>query len=378
MSARHVMTTQKDIMQKLNKVILYCRSGFEKECAAEITEKASQLEVYGFAKAKENSGYVSFECYQEGEAEKLIAKIPFGSLIFARQFFAAGDLLQHLPTEDRITPIVTVLEGVIQKAGTLRVEVPDTNEGKELAAFCRKFTVPLRQVLRDKRILLRTENASRPVIHVFFIASGCCYVGYSLSNNNSPFHMGIPRLKFPSDAPSRSTLKLEEAFHIFIPYEEWDERLVGGMHAVDLGACPGGWTYQLVQRSMMVQAVDNGMMDQKLMDTGQVKHYREDGFKFEPKRNNITWLVCDMVEKPARITELMVKWLVNGWCREAIFNLKLPMKKRYEEVKQNLTFLDEQLKENGVNALIQAKQLYHDREEVTVHVRCIWGTKVPE
>ena len=47
--------------------------------------------------------------------------------------------------------------------------------------------------------------------------------------------MGIPRLKFPSDAPSRSTLKLEEAFHMFIPYDEWEERLEGGLQAVDLG-----------------------------------------------------------------------------------------------------------------------------------------------
>ncbi len=47
-----------------NKIALYCRSGFEKECAAEITEKAAQLEIFGFARVKENSGYVLFECYQ--------------------------------------------------------------------------------------------------------------------------------------------------------------------------------------------------------------------------------------------------------------------------------------------------------------------------
>ncbi len=32
--------------------------------------------------------------------------------------------------------------------------------------------------------------------------------------------MGIPRLKFPREAPSRSTLKLEEAWHTFIPREQ--------------------------------------------------------------------------------------------------------------------------------------------------------------
>lgn len=41
-----------------NKIALYCRPGFEKECAAEITDKAGQREIYGFARVKENSGYV--------------------------------------------------------------------------------------------------------------------------------------------------------------------------------------------------------------------------------------------------------------------------------------------------------------------------------
>ena len=114
-------------------------------------------------------------------------------------------------------------------------------------------------------------------------------------------------------------------------------------------------------------------MAPSLMDTGQVMHYREDGFKFRPPKSNVTWLVCDMVEKPVRVASLMTDWLVNGWCREAIFNLKLPMKKRYEEVTQNLQMMQERLTENGINAQIQARHLYHDREEITVHVRRIWG-----
>lgn len=162
-----------------------------------------------------------------------------------------------------------MLQGVVEKGGELRVEVADTNESKELMKFCRKFTVPLRAALREAGVLTNYETPKRPVVHVFFIAPGCCYTGYSYSNNNSPFYMGIPRLKFPSDAPSRSTLKLEEAFHVFIPADEWDERLANGMYAVDLGACPGGWTYQLVKRNMWVSSVDNGPMAQSLMDTGQ-------------------------------------------------------------------------------------------------------------
>ena len=359
----------------MNKVLLYCRQGFEKECAAEITAKATDRNIFGFARVKEDSGYVLFECYQAEEAEKLIAELPFSELIFSRQMIVVGELLRDLPQEDRVTPVTGMLTGFVEKGGELRVEVPDTNESKELLKFCRKFTVPLRASLRSAGILLKYETNRRPVVHVFFIAPGYCYVGYSLPQNNSPFFMGIPRLKFPSDAPSRSTLKLEEAFHVFIPEDEWDERLGSGMFAVDLGACPGGWTYQLVQRSMMVHAVDNGPMAQSLMDTGQVFHHREDGFKYRPTRSNIYWVVCDMVEKPVRVANLMADWLVNGWAREAIFNLKLPMKKRYEEVSQNLAMIDEKLKANGINAQIQARQLYHDREEVTVHIRRIWSAE---
>lgn len=51
----------------MNKLALYCRIGFEKELAAEITDKASELGVFGFARVENNSGYVIFECFQAGK-----------------------------------------------------------------------------------------------------------------------------------------------------------------------------------------------------------------------------------------------------------------------------------------------------------------------
>ena len=352
-------------------LMLYCRPGFEKECAGEIQDKATSLEVYGFPRMTRNSGYVLFECYQDGDADKLAKQVEFQTLIFARQIFAVLAELKELPADDRISPILDALSehDNIPLCGELRVETPDTNEAKELSKFCRKFTVPLRQALRGKSVLMKKEHANKPVMHACFVASGHCYVGYSYNGNNSAFAMGIPRLKFPADAPSRSTLKLEEAFHVFIPKSEWDTRLSSGMWAVDLGACPGGWTYQLVKRSMFVHAIDNGMMADSLMDTGQVKHHQVDGFKFEPPRKNVTWLVCDMIEKPSRVAQLMGEWLIKGWCKEAIFNLKLPMKGRYEEVLEDIENLKIFLKENGIKFTLQAKHLYHDREEITVHVQ---------
>src|SRR5476649_480998 len=145
----------------MNKVILYCRPGFEKECAAEISEKAGALDIFGFVRVKDHSGYVIFECYQHDEADKLIRDLPFRDLIFARQMLLTGELLRDLPVDDRITPIVGMLTGAIQGAGDLRVEVPDTNESKELMKFCRKFTVPLRGALRAQKILATSEEAFR-------------------------------------------------------------------------------------------------------------------------------------------------------------------------------------------------------------------------
>ncbi|MGC9404323.1 23S rRNA (cytidine(2498)-2'-O)-methyltransferase RlmM [Vibrio genomosp. F10] len=354
-------------------VMLYCRSGFEKECAGEIQDKANHLEVYGFPRVQKNTGYVLFECYQEGDAGKLIKSIDFQTLIFARQMFAVATELTELPTEDRISPILQALSEVegFPRCGDIRIETPDTNEAKELLKFCRKFTVPMRQAMRGKGLMFNKDNPKKPVMHICFVAPGHCYVGYSNVDNNSKFFMGIPRLKFPADAPSRSTLKLEEAFHVFIPRDEWDERLASGMWGVDLGACPGGWTYQLVKRSMFVHAVDNGMMADSLMETGQVKHHQVDGFKFEPDRKNVTWLICDMIEKPSRVAQLMGEWIISGWAKEAIFNLKLPMKGRYDEVLQDIENLKQFLTENDVKYKLQAKHLYHDREEITVHLQCL-------
>ena len=52
----------------MNKLALYCRIGFEKEVAAEITDRASERGVFGFARVVENSGYRKTErCDQQSK-----------------------------------------------------------------------------------------------------------------------------------------------------------------------------------------------------------------------------------------------------------------------------------------------------------------------
>jgi 23S rRNA (cytidine2498-2'-O)-methyltransferase len=46
------------------------------------------------------------------------------------------------------------------------------------------------------------------------------------------------------------------------------------------------------------------------------------------------------------------------------------MKKRYEEVEHCRTLIDERLANARVPYALEMRQLYHDREEITVHLRC--------
>ncbi|MCX4030014.1 23S rRNA (cytidine(2498)-2'-O)-methyltransferase RlmM [Spartinivicinus marinus] len=350
----------------LNQLLLYCRSGFENECAAEAMAKAEAVGLAGFVKAKPRQGWVLLNLYQPDGA-LLLQQQPFKQWIFARQWVACLPLLNQLPVTDRVTPIVEAVKQLPQ-CGIVQIEMPDTNDGKSLQSLTRKITSPLIQALKKASCLTAKDNLKMPTLHVFFISGTSVLVGISPANNHSPWRMGIPRLKLPKQAPSRATLKLEEAWHTFIPKAKWDQQLAADMTAVDLGAAPGGWTWQLVRRGMRVYAIDNGPMAEDIMATGLVEHVRADGFTYQPKQV-VDWLVCDIVDKPARVTAMIAQWLINGWCKATVFNLKLPMKQRWQAVVNAKTVLTEALHQANLKRhQIQIRQLYHDREEVTVYI----------
>ncbi|MFQ6571719.1 23S rRNA (cytidine(2498)-2'-O)-methyltransferase RlmM [Pseudomonas sp. UM16] len=347
----------------MNTLFMHCRPGFESEVCAEIAEHAARLDVAGYAKAKPQSACAEFICNDAQGTERLMRELRFAQLIFPRQW-ARGSFVE-LPETDRISVLLELL-GDYPVCGSLWLEVMDTNDGKELSTFCRKFEVPLRKALSKAGRLV--EDPSKPRLLLTFVSGRRVFAGIAAADNSAMWPMGIPRLKFPREAPSRSTLKLEEAWHHFIPRDQWDARLSDDMTGVDLGAAPGGWTYQLVKRGMLVTAIDNGPMAESLMDTGLVQHLMADGFTYKPKQT-VDWMVCDIVEKPARSAALLETWLGEGLCREAVVNLKLPMKQRYAEVRRLLERIEEGFKARKVKVSIGCKQLYHDREEVTCHLR---------
>jgi len=347
----------------MNTLLFHCRPGFEGEVCAEVSEHAANLNVPGYARAKPASACAEFICMDADGPARFMTQLRFSDLIFPRQW-ARGQYVT-LPETDRISVLLEALKDY-PTCASVWLEVLDTNDGKELSTFCRKFEVPLRKAL-EKAGKLRSGSPGARLL-LTFISGREVFVGLADERNSAMWPMGIPRLKFPREAPSRSTLKLEEAWHHFIPRDQWDARLHSDMTAVDLGAAPGGWTWQLVNRGMLVTAVDNGPMAQSLMDTGLVRHLMADGFTYAP-RPPVDWMVCDIVEKPARNAALLETWLGEGHCREAVVNLKLPMKQRYAEVRRLLDRIRDGFKARRIQVSIGCKQLYHDREEVTCHLR---------
>jgi len=292
-------------------------------------------------------------------------QLTYRDLIFARQLIRLEQTMDNLPERDRITPIVNLVAELSIRFGSAWIESPDSDAGKQLAPFVRRFAPLLEEVLRQRGCLQDDTDLRR--LHVFFPDKSTVLIGSSDPQNSSNAIMGIVRQHMPSEAPSRSTLKLAEAFEVLMNNDERNRLLRSGMHAVDLGAAPGGWTWQMVKRGIRVTAVDNGPMKGVLARNHMVQHLRQDGFKFMPQRS-VDWLICDMVEQPSKVARLVANWFIQGWCRHAIFNLKLPMKQRIAALDSALGGIRSALEEEGIYFRLRAKQLYHDRDEVTVFI----------
>ena len=346
-----------------------CRAGFEPEVIAEWTALVGAPPVA--VTAAVNSGFVS-ATFAPTQA-KMVANTLRRAQIFARTVMSAEAVPVVLGLQDRVTPIVEATrlfssQRSIAAIAAVWIEFPDTNDGKSLTKLAGALTSRVEEKLTELGLL---NEAAAKRLHVFLSTKqeariGCVDIDAASA---SPWLLGIPRLRMPKDAPSRSAAKLAEAIHYF--FGDDDERMLQpDMRAVDLGAAPGGWTWQLIHRGLNVIAVDNGPMKGELVDNAMVRHLREDGFRYLPKKP-VDWMVCDIVESPSRIATLVAKWIGEGWARHVIFNLKLPMKKRYAEVERCRAIieetLEEKLGEKSRRIELRFKHLYHDREEVTAY-----------
>jgi 23S rRNA (cytidine2498-2'-O)-methyltransferase len=186
------------------------------------------------------------------------------------------------------------------------------------------------------------------------ILMGCS----SPSQNLSDWPGGNVRFRKDEGVISRAAFKLLEAEKAFkLPLDQF-------VSALDLGAAPGGWTSVLLERGLKVTAVDPAEMDPSLDRHPMLRHMRQNAAEVAFAPGSFDLLVCDMSWDPyhtCRIVSELAPVLSAGG--SGIITLKLMYKKPFQSI-QDLTedygmFFD----------IRKVKQLFHNREEVTMWVK---------
>lgn len=352
----------------LNRLLLFCRPGFEAEAGRELTDAAATLGAWGYFEPADSSGWLIFTLPGGMDAPTLLSQLPLESMVFVRDWLVVvADVA--LPASDRVGAVIEAVRhgapAALSACDRVDIRVPENSADADLNRFARKWVSPLSRALRGAGLIGESQPGGQgDRLELLLVDFTRAIVGISPVNNRARWAMGIPRLKLSPDAPSRSALKLEEAWKVLLPEGRALDYLGGGKAAVDLGAAPGGWTWQLVQQGMKVTAVDNGPMQPQLMASGMVEHVQADGYQWRPKRA-VDWMVCDIVDKPRRTATMVTDWFNAQLCRFSVFNLKLPMKQRYDEWLVCRSLIEDRLAGAPFAVRLRARQLYHDREEIT-------------
>lgn len=345
---------------KRHEWILLCRPGYERECSGEAVKLASSQGVAAESWYEKGSGWVSL-VLTPGD-DPVLGLLPLSGLVFARQSFLAlskvdsAEVMEAGGLNEKLAET-----GVKGKFVSALVEAADTDAGRAQLKRAAKLEPALKERLKVSEGPGRVRRGRR--FHLFFPGDDSAYLGVSQADNSSSWASGIPRLKLPPGWPSRSAFKMEEAIHTFFG-DRWDQYMKPGKKCVDLGAAPGGWSWQFARRGLIVYAVDHGAIDKEVLGTHLVEHVKADGYKYKPEKP-VQWMVCDMVAAPARVASLMGLWATRGLCRNAIFNLKLPGNNRSAEIGRAVRIIRGKAREGGVEVKFHFKHLYHDRDEVT-------------
>jgi 23S rRNA (cytidine2498-2'-O)-methyltransferase len=188
------------------------------------------------------------------------------------------------------------------------------------------------------------------------------YVGASLTRHNlSDWAGGMRRFAREEGQISRAEFKLLEAIEVF------GLELPARGTALDLGAAPGGWTRVLRSFEQYVTAVDPGELDPRVAKDRGVRHKRmtaEAYLDSDPDPFDI--IVNDMRMDGRDSARLMTSYArllyPHGW---ALMTLKLPEQRREPILDHAFSILRNRY------IIAGARQLFHNRSEITVWLRPI-------
>lgn len=107
--------------------------------------------------------------------------------------------------------------------------------------------------------------------------------------------------------PSRAYLKLWELFTLYkiMPTE--------GMRAIDVGSCPGGWTWVLQTIGCEVVSVDKAPLDPRVAALPRIEFRQESAFGLRPQHiGKLDWFFSDIICYPDKLLELVTRFLDSG------------------------------------------------------------------
>ncbi len=209
------------------------------------------------------------------------------------------------------------------------------------------------------------EDIKKPLIIVSILCTMYqSYIGIStVEENLSAWPGGARHFAQTPEQISRAEFKLLEALEYF------NISLDSGEHVLDLGAAPGGWTRLLLDAGMDVVAVDPANLDPRLSRRKGLEHYRgyAEDYIEEAIRNRETFdvIVNDMrmdAREAARGLAHASRCLKKDGFIISVF--KLPH--ATPTINPLFTLKDALGIMNKAYGVVQAHQLFHNRQEVTV------------
>ena len=166
------------------------------------------------------------------------------------------------------------------------------------------------------------------------------------------------------DTISRAGAKIAEALHYLLLYRT---PLKEGSHWIELGACPGGMTSELLARNQRVTAIDRAPLDKRLDGRPGLKFFLDDVAVFQP-RAGTTYdaLLCDMNGPPEESIAQVIRlsrFLKPGGL--VVFTLKVPRIDSVEEPNELFRLIVSMSKGAGLRLFAQT-HLTYNRHEFTL------------
>jgi 23S rRNA (cytidine2498-2'-O)-methyltransferase len=107
--------------------------------------------------------------------------------------------------------------------------------------------------------------------------------------------------------PSRAYLKLWELFTLY------GYKPAAGMKTIDVGSCPGGWTWVLQTVGAHVVSVDKAPLDPKIAALPNIEFKQESAFGLRPQHvGKLDWFFSDIICYPDKLLELVNRWRESG------------------------------------------------------------------